>query len=62
MFHESIADCVAAGEVLITMVGFPADVEEVYFKQGNVMDSAVRDMYLIDMTTTRSAAVREDLP
>ena len=26
VFHESIADCVAAGEVLITMVGFPADV------------------------------------
>lgn len=52
VFHESIADCVAAGEVLITMVGFPADVEEVYFKQGNIMDSAVRDMYLIDMTTT----------
>lgn len=31
VFHGSIAECVKASEVVITMVGFPQDVEEVYF-------------------------------
>ena len=30
IFHESIADCVAGCDVVITMVGFPKDVENVY--------------------------------
>ena len=34
------------------MVGFPKDVEEVYFAPGNILDSAAKGMTLIDMTTT----------
>ena len=34
------------------MVGFPKDVEEVYFGAGNIFDSAASGTYLIDMTTT----------
>ena len=50
--HGSIAECVKASEVVITMVGFPKDVEEVYFAPGNILDSAAKGMTLIDMTTT----------
>ena len=50
--HASIAECVKASEVVITMVGFPKDVEEVYFAPGNILDSAAKGMTLIDMTTT----------
>lgn len=49
--HGSIAECVKASEVVITMVGFPKDVEEVYFAPGNILDSAAKGMTLIDMTT-----------
>ena len=52
VFHGSIAECVKASEVVITMVGFPQDVEEVYFTSGNILDSAARGTILIDMTTT----------
>lgn len=52
VFHESIADCVKGCEAVITIVGFPADVEEVYFDAGNILDSADKGAYLIDMTTT----------
>ena len=38
VFHGSIAECVKASEVVITMVGFPQDVEEVYFAPGNILD------------------------
>ena len=50
--HGSIAECVKASEVVITMVGFPKDVEEVYFTPGAILDSAAKDTLLIDMTTT----------
>ena len=51
-FHKSIGDCAQNCDVVITMVGFPADVEEVYFAPGNILDSAQAGAYLIDMTTT----------
>lgn len=52
IFHESIAECVKDCEAVITIVGFPKDVEEVYFDGGNILDSAMSGAYLIDMTTT----------
>lgn len=52
VLHDTIASCVKAAEVVITIVGFPKDVEEVYFKAGNILDSAVEGSVLIDMTTT----------
>lgn len=52
VFHDTIADCVKGREAVITIVGFPQDVEEVYFDSGNILDSAAPGTYLIDMTTT----------
>ena len=52
IFHETITDCVKDCDAVITIVGFPVDVEEVYFDKGNILDSAKEGAYLIDMTTT----------
>ncbi len=52
VFHDSIGDCVRDCDAVITIVGFPKDVEEVYFTPGNILDSAKPGAYLIDMTTT----------
>ncbi len=52
VFHDAIADCVKDRDAVITIVGFPQDVEEVYFDSGNILDSASAGTYLIDMTTT----------
>ena len=52
IFHETIGECVKGCEAVITIVGFPRDVEEVYFEEGNILDSASEGTYLIDMTTT----------
>ena len=51
-FHSTISDCLKDCEVTITMLGIPKDVEEVYFMKDGVLDSARRDSYVIDMTTT----------
>lgn len=52
MFHDSIQSCVSDVDIVITIVGFPNDVEEVYFESHNILDSAKAGTYLIDMTTT----------
>ncbi len=52
VFYPSIAECVKDCDTVITIVGFPKDVEEVYFDGGNILDSAMNGAYLIDMTTT----------
>ena len=52
VFHESIAACVKGCEAVITIVGFPRDVEEVYFDEGGILEAAEPGAYLIDMTTT----------
>lgn len=52
VLHGSIGDCVRSSEAVITMVGFPKDVDEVYFSPGNILDSAAPGTVLIDMTTT----------
>lgn len=50
--HDSIQSCVAECQAVITIVGFPKDVEEVYFAPGGIMEAAKAKTYLIDMTTT----------
>lgn len=52
VFHDTIGDCVKDVEAVITMVGFPQDVEEIYYDPMNILDSAKEGTYLIDMTTT----------
>jgi len=60
VFHGTIGECVQNCEAMITIVGFPKDVEEVYLAPGNIMDHAAPGTYLVDMTTS-SPALAEQL-
>ena len=51
-WRESVADCVRDADAVITMVGFPPDVEEVYFGEKGILASARPGTLVIDMTTT----------
>jgi len=51
-WKDSVASCVSGMEAVITMVGYPADVEEVYFGSGGVIENAAPGAILADMTTT----------
>ena len=45
--------------VIITMVGYPADVEEVYLGEDGIVPNSNKNTYLLDMTTsTPSLAVK----
>ena len=49
---ESAGACAKDQDVVITIVGYPKDVEEVYFAPGGILDSAAPGTVLIHMTTT----------
>ena len=48
----SVAGCASGRDVVITIVGFPEDVREVYFGEGGILSSASPGTVLVDMTTT----------
>jgi 3-hydroxyisobutyrate dehydrogenase len=52
IWHDSVADCAGQANVVITILGFPRDVEEVYFGRGGLLESAQPNSTLVDMTTT----------
>jgi len=55
---DTVGDLAASSHIIITMVGYPSDVEEIYFGAGKILDKA-KNAYLIDMTTSSpSLAVR----
>ncbi|MBQ9419022.1 MAG: NAD(P)-dependent oxidoreductase [Synergistaceae bacterium] len=51
-YHNSVSDCVKECSIIVTMLGIPKDVEEIYFASGGVLDSSPSGSYVIDMTTT----------
>lgn len=48
----TVAAAVNDADVVVTMVGYPADVEEVYLSRDGILESAKEGAYLIDMTTS----------
>ena len=38
---DSVSECAKAGEIIITIVGYPKDVEEVYFGEKGIIENIV---------------------
>jgi 3-hydroxyisobutyrate dehydrogenase len=56
---ETAGETAAGADAVVTIVGYPADVEKVYLGEGGLVERASRGACLIDMTTsTPSLAVR----
>lgn len=51
-FCDSIGACAAGRDAVITIVGFPQDVEQVYMGEGGLFETASPGTILIDMTTS----------
>jgi 3-hydroxyisobutyrate dehydrogenase len=49
---ETPGDVAAASDIVITMVGFPHDVEQIYFGDRGIIARAAPGTILIDMTTS----------
>ncbi|MCF6413063.1 NAD(P)-dependent oxidoreductase [Collinsella tanakaei] len=56
---ESPAEAAKDADVVFTMVGFPADVEEIYLAGDGLLQSAKPGAYLIDLTTSSPELARD---
>ncbi|HEX4327865.1 MAG TPA: NAD(P)-dependent oxidoreductase [Burkholderiales bacterium] len=57
-WHESPGAVAAESDVVISMVGFPKDVEETYLGAGGIVERAKKGAILIDMTTSSPALAK----
>jgi 3-hydroxyisobutyrate dehydrogenase len=53
LWFETPADLAHHSEIVFTMIGFPKDVEEVYFGEQGIFNVIKKGTILIDMTTTK---------
>jgi len=58
VWHETPAELARACDVVFTMVGYPKDVEEVYFGPAGLIANARKGLILIDTTTSRPDLAR----
>ncbi|HBW36265.1 NAD(P)-dependent oxidoreductase [Desulfosporosinus sp. BICA1-9] len=52
IWQDTVADLAAQSNVIISMVGYPKDVEEVYLGVNGIINHAKSGTYLVDMTTS----------
>lgn len=58
-WHDTPGDVAAVCDVIITMVGYPADVKELYLGGDGIVERAKVGTYLVDMTTSEPALAIE---
>lgn len=56
---DSVSDCVKDADAVITMVGYPQDVREIYFGHQGILSSTRTETLLIDMTTSSPKLAQE---
>jgi 3-hydroxyisobutyrate dehydrogenase len=59
VWKDTAADLSRSADVIITMVGYPKDVEEVYFGPEGILENAKSGTYAVDMTTSSPALAQE---
>src|SRR3984885_10274359 len=58
VWHDQAGSAAAAADVVVTILGFPTDVESIYLGPGGVVASAKPGALLIDMTTSSPALAK----
>lgn len=58
-WKSSVKALAQSSDVIITMVGYPKDVEEVYFGSEGIIENAKTGSYLIDMTTSKPSLAKQ---
>lgn len=53
VWKDSIADLAKEADVIITIVGYPNDVENIYFREDGILNNCKKGTIVIDMTTSK---------
>ncbi len=57
-WHDSPASVASNSEIVFTIVGFPSDVEEIYFGESGIMSTEKHPAILVDMTTSQPSLAK----
>ncbi|MCF3944617.1 NAD(P)-dependent oxidoreductase [Oceanobacillus alkalisoli] len=58
---DTVKELAETVDLIITMVGYPSDVEEIYFGENGIIENAREHSYVVDMTTSKpSLAIKID--
>lgn len=52
IWKDSVKECIENQDIIMTMVGFPQDVEEIYYGDNGILNNAKQGALLIDFTTS----------
>ncbi len=55
IWQDSVKECAANSQIIMSIVGYPSDVEEIYFGADGIIENAAKGSYLIDLTTSSPA-------
>lgn len=58
-WHATAAEAAKEADVIFTMVGYPSDVEEVYFGNQGIFSTAKEGSVVIDMTTSQPTLAKK---
>lgn len=59
IWKDTVSELAKESNVIITMVGYPKDVEEVYFGEQGIINNAKVGTTLIDMTTSKPSLAKD---
>src|SRR5699024_6589082 len=58
-WKNSVAELAKSSDIIITIVGYPDDVENVYFGEGGIINNARANSFVIDMTTSKPSLAKK---
>ncbi|QCT29584.1 NAD(P)-dependent oxidoreductase [Bacillus velezensis] len=57
--QETVKDLSEKADIIITMVGYPSDVEEIYLGENGILRHAKEGTFVIDMTTSKPSLAKK---
>lgn len=58
-WKNRVSDLAKESDVVISIVGYPKDVEEIYFGQNGILENVKRESIVIDMTTSKPSLAQK---
>ncbi|QBG55835.1 oxidoreductase [Bacillus amyloliquefaciens] len=59
VWQETVKDLSEKADIIITMVGYPSDVEEIYLGENGILRHAKEGAFVIDMTTSKPSLAKK---
>ncbi|AME05510.1 NAD(P)-dependent oxidoreductase [Bacillus siamensis] len=59
VWQETVKDLSEKADIVITMVGYPSDVEEIYLGENGILRHAKEGAFVIDMTTSKPSLAKK---